>query len=101
MTQSSGRFILRAIRVAYATSAGLALLGAVGGWYYWPGFLAWLCLFLAAVALAGGIALAQLLSRIRMILWLLPFAERLQAALRLGGRLIMKGVSDVLDQDRR
>ncbi|WP_165251253.1 hypothetical protein [Paludisphaera soli] len=95
MTQPPEPFILRAIRVAYATSVGLALLGAVGGWYYWPGTLAWLSIFLGVVGLIGGIAITQLLSRFRMILWLLPFAAKFRAAMR------DQGSAPPSDADRR
>jgi hypothetical protein len=95
MTQSPELPILRAIRFAYATSAGLALLGALGGWYYWPGFLAWLCIGLGVLALLGALAITQLLARFRMILWLLPFAAKFRAAMR------AQGSAPPPDADRR
>ncbi|WP_068420394.1 hypothetical protein [Planctomyces sp. SH-PL62] len=97
MMQPSGAFILRAIRIAYGASIGLALVGAFGGWYYWPGALAWISIFLAVVALLGGLALTQLLSRLRLILWLLPIAERLRAILRERGQ----GLRSDADRRRR
>lgn len=76
MSGTSGSSILRAIRLLYGTIFLLALACSLGGYYFWPGAIAWIFLALAALALAGGIAFAQLLARLRMILWLLPFLER-------------------------
>ena len=81
MPESSVPFVLRAIRLAYLAFGSTALICAFGGYYYWPGLLAWVCIALGLIALVAALALTQLLSRIRMILVLLPFLERLRKSL--------------------
>ena len=79
MPRASGSSILRAIRLIYGAMFILASACGLGAYAFWPGAIAWIFLALGALALAGGVAFTQLLARLRMILWLLPYFDRLRA----------------------
>lgn len=78
MSQTPGSSIARVVRLLYGATLGIVLACGFGAYWFWPGVLAWIFLALGALAMAGGVALTQLLARFRMILWLLPLLERLR-----------------------
>lgn len=80
MPNASGTSLLRAIRLIYGAMFILASACGLGAYTFWPGAIAWVFLALGVLALAGGVAFTQLLARFRMILWLLPFLDRLRAS---------------------
>ncbi|OJW11202.1 MAG: hypothetical protein BGO49_11085 [Planctomycetales bacterium 71-10] len=79
MPRAPGSSILQAVRLIYGAMFILTSACGLGAYAFWPGAIAWIFLALGALALAGGVAFTQLLARLRMILWLLPYLDRLRA----------------------
>ena len=81
MPASLGPLILKTLRLANWAALGAVLVGALGGYYFWPGLLAYLSIGVALLGLWATLLLTNLLGRIRLLMWLLPYADRLKGAL--------------------
>ena len=81
MSAALGSLILRALRLANGAAMGAMLVGLLGGYYFWPGLLAYLSIAVAVLGLAATFTLSNLLGRIRLLMWLLPYADRLKDSL--------------------
>ncbi|WP_165068916.1 hypothetical protein [Paludisphaera rhizosphaerae] len=78
MPASLGPLILKALHLANAAALGAVLVGALAGYYFWPGLLAYLSIGVALLGLWATFLLSNLLGRIRLLMWLIPYADRLK-----------------------
>lgn len=81
MPASLGPMILKALRLANGAALSAVLIGALGGYYFWPGLLAYLSIGVALLGLWATFLLTNLLGRIRLLMWLIPYADRLKEGL--------------------